>query len=202
MSDRRDSDLSLSRFEEVLTGRDARQIDTRRKAAVAAVLRFDEPNRCPRVLLMRRAERQGDRWSGHVSFPGGREEPHDASLFDTAVRETREEVGLDLETCARYLGPLDAIRAVARGRPLSTSILPHVFVETEPREPVLGDEAVRTFWFPLGPAARGELDDRMPYALGPVRWKLPCWRYDGETVWGLTYQMLSRLIELVRSKTS
>src|SRR5262245_33353929 len=42
--------------------------DGKRRAAVAIVL-HDEP--APRVLLMKRAERAGDPWSGHISLPGG-----------------------------------------------------------------------------------------------------------------------------------
>lgn len=147
---------------------------------------------------MRRAERVGDRWSGHVSFPGGREEARDESLYRTAVRETREEVGLDLDHCARFLGGLDPVRAIARGRPTSTSIAPYVFAETSRSCLTLNHEVTRTFWLPLGAAAAGELDAVHVYQLGNERWELPCWRHDGETVWGLTYQMLSSLLELVR----
>src|SRR4051812_31480098 len=66
----------------------------RRRAAVAVVLR--ERGGETEVLLIRRAERDGDPWSGHVAFPGGRADPGDASLEATAIREAREEVGLDL----------------------------------------------------------------------------------------------------------
>src|SRR6266496_2904631 len=48
------------------------------------------------VLLMRRAEREGDSWSGHWSLPGGRREPGDSDLLDTALRELEEECGIRL----------------------------------------------------------------------------------------------------------
>lgn len=50
----------------------------------------------PEVLFIKRASRVGDRWTGHVAFPGGRRDPEDADDFAAAVRETSEEVGIDL----------------------------------------------------------------------------------------------------------
>ena len=56
----------------------------------------DDPAPALQVLFMKRAPREGDPWSGHVSFPGGRVEHSDSSLLHTAIRETQEEVALDL----------------------------------------------------------------------------------------------------------
>ena len=50
----------------------------------------------PEVLFIRRASRQGDPWTGHIALPGGRRDPGDADDFSAAVRETWEEVGIDL----------------------------------------------------------------------------------------------------------
>src|SRR4029079_15904764 len=62
--------------------------DGRRRAAVAVLL-HDEPS--ARALLMTRAERDGDPWSGHISLPGGGYQASDGDLRITAIRETREE---------------------------------------------------------------------------------------------------------------
>ncbi len=167
-----------------------------RRAAVAVLLRYQRTS--PEVLLMRRAEVASDRWSGHVSFPGGREETVDPTLFATAVRETREEVGVDLEANARLLGQIDAVRAIARGKILPMSITPFVFVEERPEQPRPSREAAEVFWLPLDRAATGELDDRYPYRKGPIKLDLPCWRYDGQVIWGLTFDMLSNLLRLIR----
>ena len=191
-------DWSRSRFAELLAARpptDPWDVLVEKRAAVAAVLRFASEG--PEVLLMERAARPGDRWSGQVSFPGGREEPHDKDLLDTAIRETLEEVGLDLRTHATHLGRLDGRRAVAKGAPLSMTITPHVFALE--REPTLqlSDEARTTFWMPLAPAARGDLDAVYPYEAGPVTMKLPCWHYEGHVVWGMTFEMIRGLLKIV-----
>jgi 8-oxo-dGTP pyrophosphatase MutT (NUDIX family) len=165
------------------------------RAAVAALLRF--PRSSAEVLLMQRAEHPADRWSGHVSFPGGRWDEGDADLRATVVRETREEVGIDLAASARLLGVLAPVRAIARGRFLPMTITPFVFEQVAEPEIVLNAEATSTFWLPLEAARRGALDDRYEYRLGPVPLKFPCWRYEGHVVWGLTFQMLDDLLRVV-----
>jgi 8-oxo-dGTP pyrophosphatase MutT (NUDIX family) len=190
--------LSLSDLETRVASHSPKEhsrITAPRRAAVSALLDVREGE--PHVLLMQRATHPGDRWSGHVSFPGGREEDHDRDLLATAVRETHEEVGVDLERSARLIGQLDSVRAVARGKVLPMSITPFVFVRTDDIEVVLSDEAETVFWFPLARALRGELDEPYEYRKGPLRWTLPSWQWQGHTVWGLTYEMLSSLLSLV-----
>jgi 8-oxo-dGTP pyrophosphatase MutT (NUDIX family) len=163
---------------------------------VAAVLRYRAE--LPDVLLMKRARREGDRWSGHVSFPGGRREEGDADLRHTAMRETLEEVGLDLSG-AETLGRLDDTAAVAKGKVLPMAITPWVFAVEDSPELRLGDEAESAFWLPLGEVISGRLDGTRAYRMGPVPLKLACWNYQGYEVWGLTHKMLSRLLDLIRS---
>ena len=92
-------------------------------AAVAAVLDRDW-----NLLFMARAQRPGDPWSGQLSFPGGRRDPEDDHLLDTAIRETREEVGLVLDP-AQCIGPLDDLVTV---RPIPDMLVrPFVFTVDE-----------------------------------------------------------------------
>ena len=167
-----------------------------RRSAVAAALRWSAGD--VEVLLMQRAERAGDRWSGQVSLPGGGHQPGDADLVATAVRETREEVGLDLAGGARLLGQLPHIRAIAKGKLLPMSVTPFVFEARAPGALQLGAEATAAFWLPLGAAAAGALEHRHEYRLGPVPLSLPAWRFEERVVWGLTYQVLAGLIEVLR----
>jgi 8-oxo-dGTP pyrophosphatase MutT (NUDIX family) len=161
------------------------------RAAVAIVL-AERPEL--EVLLMRRSEDPRDPYAGHVSLPGGRAEEEDEDDVATARRETREEVGLDL-AAARVLGVLPEQRAKAHGRLRAMTIVPVVFHIAGPAPTlVLSVEAVRAFWLPLGPVARGELDAIYPWRLGPFTLKMACWRHDGEIVWGLTHRILSILL--------
>ncbi len=149
---------------------------------------------------MRRPVREGDRWSGQVCLPGGKAEAEDENSLATARRETLEELGINLHSHGRHVGALDDVQAMARGRLLSTSISPHIFVQVREPTIVLSHEAEHSFWLPLGPAVRGELDSRYRYGSGGGAMYLPCWRYQEEVVWGLTYKMLRALLVLSETR--
>jgi 8-oxo-dGTP pyrophosphatase MutT (NUDIX family) len=192
----------LERLGARLTAWDAPEADqvgelaAARQAAVAMILRRVEAG--PEVLLMRRAERSDDRWSGQISLPGGHVEDHDADLRAAAMREVHEEVGVDLERSGRVLGRLALVQAKARGRTLAMGITPFVFALTEEVRPAPGPEAQEVFWFPLARAGAGELDDVYRYRRpdGLIR-RLPSWRHEDRVVWGLTHEMLTILLGLL-----
>lgn len=172
---------------------EARRIEAERLAAVALLLRpGGDPGHLD-VLLMRRAVRPEDRWSGQIGLPGGHREPDDADLLETAVRETREEVGADLKACSEPLGRLDAVRAKARGMVLPLSIVPFLFRTTGDVELAMGPEAEEAFWFPLHTARSGELDSSHTYRGPQANFHMPAWSFEGRVVWGLTYEILSGL---------
>jgi len=79
----------------------------RRQAAVALLLR-ERDSRGLEILVIRRAENEHDPWSGHMALPGGGYEPGDHSVYDTARRETLEEIGIDLDE-GLFLGRLDDV---------------------------------------------------------------------------------------------
>jgi len=168
--------------------------DNPRRAAVAAVLRPRGDD--TEVLLIRRAEREGDPWSGHMALPGGHQEPRDADLRATALRETLEEVGLDLSE-HEYLGQLDELPATIRGRRVGISIAPHVFaLRAEPRlRP--NYEVAEIVWGELGPMARGERDYIKEWRYEGELRRVPAFRVNGHVVWGLTHHILGSLFEVL-----
>jgi 8-oxo-dGTP pyrophosphatase MutT (NUDIX family) len=167
------------------------------RAAVAIVVR--EATDGPQVLLIRRADHPGDAWSGHMAFPGGREDPQDENLLATAIRETLEEVGLDLGQAGRLLGQLAPLPAMARGRPVGMMIVPFVFELVSDAELLYSEEVVEAVWVPLDPLLQGQLRTTLTVDRdGGERVDLPAHDVGGRVVWGLTYRMLDSLFELLR----
>jgi 8-oxo-dGTP pyrophosphatase MutT (NUDIX family) len=166
------------------------------RAAVAVVLR--EGERGPEFIVIHRAHRRGDPWSGHMALPGGRQHPADEDLFATAARETREEVGVDLERCGRPLGHLDDLRAIGRGRPLDLIITPvvcalHAPVTLTPNE----REVQSAFWVPLASLRRREARGTYRHTIDGLELEHPAFVYEGRTIWGLTHRILSGFLEVL-----
>lgn len=164
-----------------------------RHAAVALIMRRDEADDVE-MLMIRRAAFPSDPWSGHIALPGGRHEPGDQSLEETAIRETREETTIDLARSARLLGTLDEIHPrTTRLPPLI--IRPHVFVVSSDVTVAPSDEVAEAFWVPLrllaDPSASGEVTftDR-----GEERTERS-FRLGGKVVWGLTERVLRQFLE-------
>ena len=176
-------------------GERARPPDDPRKCAAVAVLVHDEPP-SPRVLLMKRVERVGDPWSGHISLPGGRHDPSDADLLATAIRETHEELGIDLAG-ARLLGNLPVLQPYSSG-PSGMQVTPFVFVTNAAVEPQPGPEAEAAFWLPIEIAASGAFDDTYTYP-GTDR-TFPSWKFESYTIWGLTWRILGDLLAAARHR--
>jgi 8-oxo-dGTP pyrophosphatase MutT (NUDIX family) len=151
----------------------------------------------PEVLFIRRAEREGDPWSGHIGLPGGRREPGDADLLETALRETREEIGVDLPR-ACLLGALEDLNPSVPTRP-ARLIRPFVFGVSAKPEAKASDEVVESYWVPLAALAPCEGDATV--SIKGQRIQVPCFRVaglpPGLVVWGLTYRILRGLLPLL-----
>jgi len=161
-----------------------------RRAAVAVVLL--ELSAALEVLLIERAVREGDPWSGHMALPGGHVDPNDADLAGTAARETLEEVGLDLERHGTRLGQLSDYSPV---RAVPIGVRPFVYLIDERPELTLSAEVEAAFWVPIAPLMAGERQTSFTFARGDERFEFPAWDVDGRVVWGLTYRVLNELFQ-------
>jgi 8-oxo-dGTP pyrophosphatase MutT (NUDIX family) len=164
-----------------------------RRAAVALVLRDGRSG--VELLFIRRADHPEDPWSGQMAFPGGRSEPGDADLRATAVRETEEEIGVDLSRDAEFLGALDEVRAMARMRPVDLAIAPFVFRLRDDAALHPNHEVRSVHWIPLDELVREDRRSVMDYAYQGSTLQFPCLRVEDVVIWGLTYRMFVSLQE-------
>lgn len=164
-------------------------------AAVAAVVRDGDGD--AETLMIHRAEDPRDPWSGHMAFPGGRVEARDADPLAAALRETREEVGLDLDTEGTLIGRLSDVAAVGRGRPMSLVIEPYVFAvdDLPPLRP--NHEVAEIVWVPLAFLRDRTNRSTVPWKHGEITVNLPCYRWNDHVIWGLTFGMVDELITLL-----
>lgn len=141
-------------------------------------------------LLLTRRRKDLSSHPGQISFPGGRREPSDGDLLETALREAREEVGIDADDTT-VLGFLTDLRT-HRTEPVATYVA-HVAGDP-PDEPASREEVEEIVVVPLeaflDPAS---YESR---ATGRRRggYLVHYWHLPQGTVWGLTGRMVARLL--------
>ena len=162
------------------------------RAAVALVLRARSDLE---VLLIKRAVFENDPWSGHMALPGGREEEEDGSLVQTARRETLEETGLVLPSDG-LLGELPVVSAQSARLP-RFRISPFVFgVEADADAWIASREVEALYWVPLGRLADPAVRSTVTIPLVGSTREFPALSVEGQMVWGLTYRILTRFLEM------
>ena len=170
------------------------------KAAVAVVLREVEDRRT-QVLFIKRADRPGDPWSGHMGFPGGHLALDDATIQSAAERETLEEVGLSLEEAER-LGRLDDLEGLhSGGRSAGIVISAFVYHHQSPGLLRVNDEVEEAFWVSLSalsdPARQVEYSH--PLVGSETYPGILVGDPDRHVVWGLTYRFVEKFLAVVGS---
>lgn len=189
--------ITLAAARRALRGHRARPVEAPEARPAAVALALFEDRHGLELLLIRRAERPGDPWSGQIALPGGRRDAADADLAATAVRETREETGLDLSGAER-LGALDDLHPRTSTLP-AVVVRPFVFaLPLSQRGPLVpSDEVQRAFWLPLArllaPGARRDVT----LTLRGERRTFPAYLVDEEVIWGMTERILTPFLELV-----
>jgi 8-oxo-dGTP pyrophosphatase MutT (NUDIX family) len=147
------------------------------------------------ILLIRRAERAGDPWSGHVGLPGGRRDPSDADLLATAIRETAEEVGCHL-TPADLLGTLDDVWPQTP-LPRVVIVRPAIFALPSRPQLTLSAEVAEAFWVPLETLRAPDVyREALVQLRGEMR-RFPAYHLKDALVWGLTERVLTPVVAML-----
>jgi 8-oxo-dGTP pyrophosphatase MutT (NUDIX family) len=161
-------------------------------AAVLVPLFVPSPQAPPSVVLTRR---RADlrRHAGEISFPGGRSDPQDADLHETALREAEEEIGLPREL-VQPLGELPAISTFA------TNYLIHPYVGLIPQGQswrVSPREVDAVLELPL--IDLRESRTRAPLERRGISFETDAYVLDGNLIWGATFRILEDLLEQLQA---
>jgi 8-oxo-dGTP pyrophosphatase MutT (NUDIX family) len=175
----------------VLAGRDGTYFE----AAVALILRETKDDDVE-LLFIKRAARADDPWSGQIAFPGGRHEDFDESLEDTAARETREEVGLELRRHGAIIGALDEVRPRT---PVLPPVIVRPYVATISADAPTGpsNEVERFFWAPLDAVLDPAASRDTEILIRQTTTVRPAINYEGNVIWGMTESILRRFAEII-----
>jgi 8-oxo-dGTP pyrophosphatase MutT (NUDIX family) len=189
----------VARIERALAGRTpqlAERDEPFKEAAVALVVRPVAEDDAE-LLFIRRATREGVPWSGQIGLPGGRFDRTDESLQATALRETMEEVGLDLGAHGQLLGSLDELRPRT---PVLPPIIVRPYVAAIAHAPalVLSDEVAEVRWVRLSALFVPEAKVRTTVQVRDFRMQVDAYQQGDFTIWGMTERILSTFQEIWR----
>lgn len=167
-----------------------------RHAAVAMVLRQAKSH--VELLLIERARRDGDPWSGQMAFPGGMVAPSDDDARAAAERETGEEIGLIL-AAHDYLGRIDDMQGRHRGHPSGIVVSAFVYWVNSGFEPQLNHEVRDTLWVPLTAFSEPTRAVKMwhPAATEACFPGIQVSDNSNQIVWGLTHRFLETFFRLL-----
>lgn len=161
-----------------------------------AILLWDEPGRGLQTLLVRRAEREGDPWSGQIGLPGGRVKHAFETPRAALHREVEEEVGIKLEEVGVELGSLSVGHPMRR---IEMRVQPWVYgLSTKPKVSI-GSEIADSFWVNLL-----ELPSKRKISDITIRnqsWSVESYFVEGKVVWGFTYRVLTELLPILETST-
>lgn len=166
-----------------------------RLAAILLALRARSDGE-PELLMIKRAEAEGDPWSGHVACPGGRMEPDDRDLAVTAVRETFEETGVDVARDGRLLGHLDDISPRTPALP-PIVIRPYVALVRAGVEIVPSREVAAAFWVPVSALREQTAWGIGSVQVGSVLREVSVFQHGEYVVWGLTERVLRQFLDYI-----
>ncbi len=162
-------------------------------AAISVVLYKSKESGSIEMILIKRTEYDGPH-SGQISFPGGKADKSDKSFLETAIRETSEEVGIELHP-ENYLGKLTPLQIVVTG----FEVHPFVFFYPDIPDFKMDTQEVQ-YIIKVGISTLMDesLIKTTKYVIRGVDIDVPYYDISGEMVWGATSMILSEFVEILR----
>lgn len=169
-----------------------------KRAAVVIGLRSGASG--PEILMIQRAVREGDPWSGHMGFPGGRKDASDASDVACAKRETLEEIGFDLDAHGHLICQLSDVNTGWRADRPEMLVAPFIFNVKNTPAFELNHEVDDTLWVPLSFLLNDENRGRHQWDWRGEVLESDAFTYQGRLIWGLSLMMIDELLEIIADR--
>jgi len=152
------------------------------KAAVIVLYAIGQD--APEILFVVRKVSENDKWSGQVAFPGGKWEPIDRDLIDTARRELLEETGIKLDSDVEVVGLL---RETSPSNMPELKVIPFLVRASSKPSIRLSEELSTYFWASIRDLERVEALIVLPDS---SRRNVLGFRKDEWIIWGMTARIL------------
>ena len=171
-----------------------------KRAAVVMSLRLGLQG--PELLMIQRAVRAGDPWSGHMGFPGGRRDATDDSDIACAKRETHEEIGVDLDVYGQLICQLSDVNTGWRADRPEMLVAPFVYNMVETPTFDLNHEVDDTLWVPLDFLLDETNRGRHQWDWRGDVLESDAFSYDGRLIWGLSLLMIDELLTIISGRNT
>jgi 8-oxo-dGTP pyrophosphatase MutT (NUDIX family) len=164
------------------------------RSSVAILLSNSHSEENAKILMIRRAKKKGDPWSGDMGFPGGRfSNMEDKSIYETALRELYEETGVGENDGIENIGRLSELLTKAHEKPTPMIITPFVFRVNKIPIFKRNNEVEELIWIPLSYFFNQQNRNTMEIRTGRFKWGFPSYIYDKKCIWGLSLSMIDEL---------
>ena len=192
MSPQQDLPTLVAQIRSVLASRHSRRLDvehTGRAAVLIPVMKHLDGF----AFLLTRRTHNVQTHKGQISFPGGVQDPADESLLQTALRETREEIGLQ-SAAVSILGEFDEYLSVTGLIVTSFVAWLHQPVELTPSP----DEVEEILLVPFDNFHEQRLLRTETRVRFGQEQKVYFYDFNGQEVWGLTAQIIRDFLQLLQ----
>ncbi len=179
--------MAVTNIAEQLSKQLRKPSDEQKANAAVALLLKGKTN--PSALFVKRVQNPKDPWSGQIALPGGKRDPTDNDLKDTAIRETLEETNINLGRCD-FLGAMNAKESTPRP---DIRVLPFVVIlDHDPTITLNEKELENHFWIPLQKLAKNRTKIALPFG------ETSAYVIDDKVIWGLTYRITEELLQILK----
>jgi 8-oxo-dGTP pyrophosphatase MutT (NUDIX family) len=185
-----DKTLSIVNLKQVLSSgiMAEPQSDSKNKLAAVMIIVFgNEP-----MILMTERSKIMNHHAGEISFPGGTWEKRDVDLLATAIRETREELGLEISK-PMVIGQLKPVTTLNSG----FKIIPFITILDELPKILASSEIASVLRIPLLPLLKTIENDKDSSHRSIM--EMYAFKFDNHLIWGASARMLKQIHDKILS---